>query len=324
MLSSELGDNEGCVSKYNKSIECDTGDPVNKFLLARYYFDVMKDYAHSEIIYRELRDSGWWDVAKSDEYFSRGVCSGYFLSMLYQNKYQQVLDETKEWKISGAHRGILGTFRASAYKRSVEAVITIDLIGSAAILTKAIRVLGDVFRNDGYPKMAASEAKKVIDELVYILERNLMSDQTVVSEWLTFICEHLEEILVKSIKGKNSLPEYIRRLQSSDNSTVSIEFGGNKWQSILNGGDIQTPQTSVINLTKVEVTSIPQDKDFLFAVDSAGNEYFIHAKRILNVDSDSLSFRRLKIGDNFSVKRSETTVPGKRIFVEKAWLIADH
>ena len=93
-------------------------------------------------------------------------------------------------------RGLLGAYRASAWKRQAEDAINIDVASATSCLSSAMRILDDVFRNDGYIKSACRLARNIFNEIAYCLRRKeYIEIEDFTNESLSFIHRHLRNTM---------------------------------------------------------------------------------------------------------------------------------
>lgn len=78
------------------------------------------DYELAYNIYKEIIEAGW---CNEDEYapeFIQRIYNGFYFALLFDLKYNEILDHSKKWKDLKFSRGIVGVFRATALKRLAE------------------------------------------------------------------------------------------------------------------------------------------------------------------------------------------------------------
>ncbi|WP_077927018.1 hypothetical protein [Wohlfahrtiimonas populi] len=106
---------------------------------------------------------GWTNEDTNIIPFGKTIYTGYFLALLYLGKYDVVLDKTKKWKEGGIYRSTLGTFRAGAWKRKSEGTVDEKPEETVDALLSASKILSDVFRTDGYFRIANKQAIKIFE-----------------------------------------------------------------------------------------------------------------------------------------------------------------
>jgi hypothetical protein len=167
--------------------------------LADILFRQEKKYDKSEKIYLTLIKNEGKSFNKN---FATRVFNGYFLSLLYQHKYQEVLDKTNNWeeKENLIVKGILGTYRASAWRRKLESVTSTDEYCEAIL--SSINIFNKLFKSLGYPKNTCIQAIKLIDDIGFNIDKDgyNICDKAI---WLNFIFSHNNEILKVIPDNKN-------------------------------------------------------------------------------------------------------------------------
>lgn len=317
LLLHELDDHIGAEEHYRKSLSINPDDVVTNYLLAKHFFE-RREYDRSFEIYDKLKEMGYWSAEKTEERFSRRLCAGYFFSLLYQNKYDEVLELTKPWKEGGHLRALLGTIRASAHKRSVEVVVTTDPDKGCEGLKSAVRILADVFKTNGYQKEAVNEAKKIFDEIVYLIERHKVKDRALHDEWVDFLDNHLEKVCSIITKEPSLLQGYVKSIQSAGRLFVPAFFRP-KWLSVNDPEGQSRTYSFDKSYARLTVVAVPFGKDYCFANNEQGEKHFCHFKRIHNASDFRL--RRLSEGDQLAAKVRPERKEGESLFVETAWLI---
>ncbi|MCX0450272.1 hypothetical protein, partial [Aeromonas veronii] len=191
--------------------------PNSKLFLAMLHH-TQSDYDAAEKIYESLIDDGWGDVKDDDSQFAYHVNSGYMLSLLYGLKHDVILDKTKNWNKSKHFRGMLGAYRASAWKRKSENIVNTDIQGTIKCLSSSIRILDDIFTNDGYIKSACVQAKNIFNEVAYCLVRKeYQENKSFANEALAFIAKHLNNTTEHaSFSEQDSATKLLKKLSKLD------------------------------------------------------------------------------------------------------------
>ncbi|MBE8233651.1 MAG: hypothetical protein HAW67_07930, partial [Endozoicomonadaceae bacterium] len=146
-----LKDVNSAERHYKQSISLDEENWSSYYLLARLFHETRR-YEDAYLEYQKLIDAGWVREDSESTSFGNTIYNGYFLALLYSGNYKGVFEFTKKWKESSNYRGVLGTYRASAWKRKMEVIKMSDSKTTVKALLNASRILNDVFRNDGYLK----------------------------------------------------------------------------------------------------------------------------------------------------------------------------
>lgn len=318
-LLSALGDRPEAERRYRLALDVDADDPVTRMMLSSFYFS-QKSYElafrENEILYR----GGWDNPENSTDAFARKVMTSYFVSMLYLNMYERVLEETKKWKDHPYYRGLLGVYRASAFKRSVEVIVTRDVSAGIPALRSAVRILNDVFSHDGYFQNALSEASKIFSEIVFILSRFPASvDGGIIREWLIFLEAHMVPVL--SGRQQRKIGEYVAELRASSIPSADNVFHDKKWDSFLMSlpdSDIDLSGKVVVRVTNID----PLDKGYCFGISDAGESYFIHFNEFDGISKRDWGL--LDIGDKLFCTPDRENSKGANIRASKCALLRKH
>ncbi|MGD6904945.1 hypothetical protein [Pseudomonas aeruginosa] len=309
--------NELAILKYKKAIEQNVDDPSSKLLLAMLYHKCGQ-YESAHALYEELMDAGWGVDKDGDASIAYLTINGFYLSLLYDHKYDEILEHTKKWKDSEAFRGLIGTYRATAWKRKSENLTNSDPIAAAKYLTSSMRILDDVFQRDGYIKPACIQAKNIFNEIAYFLKgRNSQATSEFAAESLGFINRHLTNTVEHvSYSGDDfivSLIEKLSKIEAPDNP-----FKKKFWLDICEGGDYEGVDINEIEqkgLAIISVTRIPKGKNngpntFIFGADSSGGEFFLHFDQLRN--GSWRNWAALKPGEKLAVKPDQKPLQSNR------------
>lgn len=319
---------QDAVRHFNKAIELNEFDPGSKILLAMLYHK-SSDFDKAERLYTGLMEDGWGEVKDGDTKTAYMVVHGYYLALLFGHKYEVVLEKTKNWKEVENFRGIVGAFRASAWKRKSENIVNTDFKTTISCLTSAIRILDDVFRNDGYIKGACVQAKNIFNELAYCLARKEYRNNDAFSqEGLEFINKHLHNTVEYARFNEDDFAyKLIERLSNIDVS--NNPFRGKRLElerpAKLNGIDDDEIERN--SLLRTSITRIPKGRNggrntFLFASDEKGVDYFIHYDQLSN--GGWAEWRSLSKGDELAIKPNTNYSKGKSASVLEAYLVSGH
>lgn len=316
-----LKDLNGAERAYKKSIELDPDNACTKYLLARFYHNWNK-YDESLSIYQELISAGLTCEENSNEEFGTTIYNGYFLALLYSGRHDLVLDSTKNWKKSKKYRGTLGTYRASAWKRKMENIVESNPEEAIHCLISSIRILNDVFTNDGYLTHACMQAIKIYEEIEFCLSRvgYVEKFQNEGLELLRFIENHYFDTVKNSKNLNEKTIERLSKLHIKDNP-----FKYSKWKDLAtfseSYNDLDNLEDADTNYVKVILSNRPKDSaKFMFAKDAAYNTYFLHFDQLM--DGNWQMWCRLSIGTSLYILPSQETVdegkakPVSQIYLE--------
>lgn len=296
-----LKDYKNAEEHFKTAIRLDSDSPTSRYLLGRLFHSTNRyDEARNE--YQALIDQGWTAENSEISSFAKSVFNGYFLAMLFSGKYEDVLEATKEWKHSSLYRGLLGTFRASAWKRKMENLVSENPVECIDALIRASRIMNDVFRNEGYFKTACSQAFNIFNEIQYCLARKeyVAKFPKECCELLNFVATHIQEIaLTKNEADINSLMKSLERVELELNP-----FSENKWGKV-GANDYHEDIEPIGGLVTVAITNRPKDKaSFLFARDAFQNDYFLHFDNFK--DGNWRNWCQLSIGTKLDIVIDES------------------
>jgi tetratricopeptide (TPR) repeat protein len=297
-----LKDYKSAEDHYIKAYDLDDTDPSTTYLLARLYHDT-KRYEKAHQAYKSLIDKGWTSNDSEIVPFGMTIYNGYFLSLLYQAEYEKVLEETKKWKEAQAYRGILGTYRASAWKRKMENVVDDDPEKAVDALIRSSRILSDVFRSEGYFITANKQAVKLFEEIEFCYSRPEYCKKYAKQglELLKFISQNIVQI--NQSKGTEIQGQLIKKL-----SRIQIEknpFKESNWSSLTSiemylDESIYSPK----GLLTVKISNRPKDKaSFLFAKDGFDKDYFLHFDNLK--DGNWKDWCQLSVGTTLDIVSGE-------------------
>lgn len=315
-------------TRYEKAIEQDPTDPNNKLFLAMLYHSI-DEYEESRDLYNELIEEGWSEEKNGDISVASEIINGRFLTLLYDHKHDRLIDETTEWKTKGKLRGLYGAFRASALKRKAESSATEDPQNASQTLQRAIKILDDVFRNDGYTKSICLLAKNIFNELAFLLNRKeYKNDEEFANAALDFISKH---VINSTEYVKYRKDDYVFQLVKnlSKLNLPNNPFQNNSWTQITSANsddELNELEAQDKDLTITTVTRMPKGRagganTFLFSACDKKNEFFIHFDNLAS--GDFQSWRKIKIGTKIGVKAAPDSFQekGKSIKVSEAHII---
>ena len=288
---------EECLSK---AIELNEDSFINNYELAKFYFYSEQDYVASEYLFKKIIEN--INKFELDNYLTREVYSLYYLSLLYQGKNKEIVENTKTWKEQQTIRGVLGSIRARALKRISENETIKEKFD---LLYRAIKIILDTINQDGELKMTKSTINELVTELNFIADNNKLLSQLTDKQKLLF-----DSFLNRydSINGN-----YIyNRFLSPANDSYSSSLQGKIEQKISEG--YKPAYIYKIPTTKWGYTQ------YIFARSENGQEYFIHVDNCSNIEWED--WKKLKINDEVFVKpEKDIHNTNKAIPVEDAYFI---
>lgn len=272
-----LKDYKSAEEHYKLAIKINPDEPAAIYLIARLYHQT-KRYEDAHSSYQELIDKGWTADTPEIATFGKSILNGYFLALLYSGKFEDVFKLTEKWKSAGIYRGILGTYRASAWKRKMENLVDDDPAASVDALVRASRIISDVFRSEGYFNAANKQAAKIFEEIEFCFGRNdfceRYSEEGV--ELLNFISKNIFEI--SQTDEKLDIDQLVGKLAQI--KLRQNPFASESWKAISkseNYSFVDEKDDIPEGLITVRITNRPKEKaSFLFAKDGFGHDYFLH------------------------------------------------
>jgi hypothetical protein len=316
-VSEALRDYLRAEDSYKRAISLDKNDIAGRYLLARLYFET-KRYNDSACVYENLiSDNYALDDNKSAD-LGRMIISGYCLGLLYSGQHDKVLEFTKKWQDSKFYRGILGSYRASAWKRKIENTTDSNPEVVVKGLSSASKILDDVFRSEGYFKEACIQAKNIFKEVEYCFSREIFfKNHNDEGEYLlNFVAKHILEVedVIKSIDSGFILK--LKKVKVRNNP-----FNSYKWNNFEQGISIDEDldEYSKNGFIIVKITGRPDRVDFLFAKNSSGETFFLHCANLKN--GAWQDWVRLSIGELLSIlpdwngSKSSKSINAKEIYL---------
>jgi tetratricopeptide (TPR) repeat protein len=273
-----LKDFDEAINSFKKAFDLNKEDNLSIYLIANTYFRGKEIFEESEKYYEILIKKQI--IEEKNLSFVSSILNGYFLSLLYQLKIDKILDSTKNWSTSKNNTlvGILGTFRASAWKRKIELIQKDDHISYSSAIKNSIETFIEVFNKVGYIKITCIQAYKLIEEL----ERSMLYDYYSFNEksyWLEFIANHIEDINNSCVIEYNNLVTIIENLRNLD--IKNNVFKDEKWEYLTkNKFEHSVCEDELINKGYILVTvkNIPSRDyrtNYIFAIDEKSNDIYV-------------------------------------------------
>ncbi|MDC4717567.1 tetratricopeptide repeat protein [Acinetobacter baumannii] len=298
---------------YKKAINCNPENPASYYLLGRLYhstnqFDKAKD------TYKILIDKGFTNTDPSIISFGKSIYTGYFLALLYSGKYDEVFDLTEEWKEAGPYRSTLGTFRAGAWKRKAESSVEESPDQTIDALFRASQILSDVFRTDGYSRVANKQAIKIFEEIEYCLSRPVyyQTDSDKCDRLLKFVFNNIFEI--DQLDKNTNLSLLLSKL-------IDLNIPNNIFKNniTIKSDEENSDDEFFRNYTMVKITNRPKDKvSFLFAQDKTGQDFFLHYDNLKN--GTWKDWVQLYLNQDLYIQYEDRSLDGKAIKASEIYL----
>ena len=158
-----------------KACELSGGEPRYLAMLGKFYRDREK-FNEAHQCYSELKDKGMADPEVSDQEFAEAVEVGYYLSLLFSHRYEEVMELTEDWRESGSFWRQHGTFRASAIKRMAEKRSRRDRLSA---VNQALEILDEVIGDRGGETEGwiFGQVSKMVAELLYCAAEGYEMDE---------------------------------------------------------------------------------------------------------------------------------------------------
>lgn len=285
------------------------------------------DYSLAYDIYEELINEGWCNENEYVPEFTQRVYNGYYLALLFDLRYQDIIEKSKKWKDLKHSRGIVGVFRATALKRMAEDFIQKDPDQSKSLLSRAMRTLNDVIRVDGYIKPACEQTKSVFNELAVILKMpTFKQDKIFSNESLEFIAAHLSNITAYvKIDGDDEITKLIRRLSNIEtpkNPFTSFSIPKHAQSDLYNPIDEEYAIQKGLEI--VQISNIPKSKDgkasplYIFAKKDT-KDYYLRYEFLKN--GGYAEWFNLKQGDSVAIRPLKEKPKGKSLLASEIYLL---
>jgi hypothetical protein len=285
-------------------------DVSTKIILAKLKHND-RDYPGAENIYYSIMSSTNAEEIMKVRLVWLNILNGYFLSLLFQDKLDEVLDKTKTWNKDSDYGSTLGTYRASAYKRKFDNYPHGSFVETFSSINSCLKIMNSVLKEHGYFSVACREASKIIETVIKILAKIPMSGQSNVDfnlqreHFLEFCSNHIVEIFENQRKT-NELAEYISGFKELD--VNKNPFRKYKWKNYIGSPayeiGVEFESLNDNNFERVKILNIPKDgqyrRAFLFAADPYDQRYFIDKRSLKNETVEH--FYRLQIGDELAIK----------------------
>src|SRR5690606_23181181 len=201
--------------------------------------------------------------------------------LLYLNKYDVILDITKNWENDLNWSAIHGTYRASAYKRQSEELKN-KIPQREELISKSIKVFEKIFKEGDYPIFTCIEAKKILNEFDFIVTNDYYSKK-IKGTYVSFISKHFFNIISRirgeSIDSKESkdLLSKVYNAEIDINPLHSVSWYSENSTSIYDKAHIAELEEE--GYTIVEVYNIPEKNNglsnFIFAKDKKERQFFL-------------------------------------------------
>ena len=210
---SSLRDYRSAINHSIISIDIEADNPLNHYVLADIYFR-SKDFKSSSKKYLEMYRLGYASPINTSKKFSLSMHHGMFQSLLAIGDYDEIFSLTEEWNQDNDFAGILGGYRSTAYKRSVENSYRTDPVKYIESMSKSIDIMEDVFLKVGYLTSPSVLSWKIFDEIEYFATRcnDLDEYSDYINKGVNFINKNMSPVLEQTIllRSSNDKTEHAR------------------------------------------------------------------------------------------------------------------
>lgn len=259
------------------------------YACALAYLYSLNDYGKAEKQCLELIDNiSKYNLNESE---IKDLYATYLKAQIFQKKNQDVIEYTKKWKSSGILRCTLGTARAYAYKRKFEDTYIYN--EKIDFLSKAVKILQDVYNVDGADKFTLTVLKELHKAILELFEDDYIKEGEIIQLFISFIYNTMDSLCPKGMDEKTL--KILANIDCADNPfKINEDFGIFDIDSILTNPDY----------IKVSVYHIPEAKKsfplYIFAEDTEKKQYYLRLDCCRNLDFSG--WKKVKIGSFFYVK----------------------
>lgn len=319
----KLANHDGSETAYKKSLELKP-DPFTHFLLASSYYG-SGAYPQAEEIYGCLQQEGYFDPKRSHANFACIVCTGFFLSKLFQGKLDDVLDLTEKSPFPELESRYF-LFRSGAFKRKAEGYsprsesFWIDTFEAVNCLESAIRI-------DGYARHVRKVLKNTITSIGMALRSEFECDENVkfkIEHSLAFCADHMLGAYHEGAREDSSIHEIVRNLRGY--KTGSNPFrDDSRWDSLLDSvatsDELESRSMDQGGLIVANVYNIMcLNKGYIFARDVTGKQYYLHVNELQN---GLERWKEIENGQMVALDCDDVGAPKGKAIRAKLWLVVD-
>jgi hypothetical protein len=321
-----LKDDVGETRIIEEALKIDTNNP--RYLLAKALNQFHKKNSDEAlVIFEVLVKKGFGNPLNSSKKFATSLVKLNFLCLLNIGNYTEILKRTLHWRDEVDWSIIMGTYRATALKRSVE-IKRQDYQEKEMVFNEILEIYNFIFLNEGYPHLACNEALKFLKDFSVI---NLKSSYSVdfIFTLTSFVATHFFNIITE-IKGQTvenlENRSLIEKLQTFKFESKENPLNSAKWfvpEKVVQYDKDHIEDLIEEGYTIVRIHNIPENSyglsSFIFAKDKLDNQFFLHVD---NFESGWTRWGYLQLNDKLAVKYKEisinkATVPFQIIEIDK-------
>lgn len=299
-----LGDKNLAEESYKKALRISNNEKKYKILLAEFYklenrfdesIELSRETAHECI---ERTSCGMTQ---------RWAANVYFMSKIFDGKYDDVLDQTKNWKKSGALKHNFGGYRATAKKRLAE---TQRIPEKLETLHSSLAIFGELLREGACSYPITSTFAKCVDDVIYVLNATSVAQDF--PELVMKVLPIIEENISFAYRDGVSITD----LETLINTNVPENpFRQHKWISILSSEKERQPDTQLLenvesrisdgDLIRAEIYGElchpnGDRRNYFFAKDEYENQFFCPFTALESKNRDE--WEHVKVGDFVALK----------------------
>lgn len=315
----KLANHDGWEESYQRSIELNSEEVFTKFLLASGYY-ASNQYKESENIYQELFDSGYYNPKNSTVPFAQNVCTGYFLTKIFQGKHEEVLSLTDNCPHPSLSSRYL-LFRAGALKRKAE-YVPINTLEHWELINRSISHIEKAVKLDGYAPHVRKVLKNIIvSASIFIGGKSVFPPEVheIIRGVLNFSARHVTSAFVENTAATASLKHVVANFRNSD-IEENIFNTDPRWGSLV---EIEKPTDQNYEdsgLVYALVYNIAgRDKGYVFAQSDNKQQYYLHATQFQN-GMDEWKF--ITCGQKVAIDAPEKPDSENKAIRAKLWFMA--
>ena len=284
-----------------KACELSEGEPRYLAMLGRFFNDRERfDEAHQ--CYKELKEMGMSDPDVSDQAFANEVEHGFFLSLLFSHRYEEVLELTEGWRESGRFWRHHGTFRASAIKRMAEKRSKRERL---VAVNQALEILDEVIGEDGEEteRWVFGQVSKMVAEVLHLATAGYELDEEehgLMVGALKLIDKYIFDT-EKEEARRSQIISAFSALELEGNPFVGRgAVGMSRSLDELRMGELR--EEGFIEMT---VTNVPDTgyafPNYLFGRADGGLDYFCHFTAFELRGGNWEEWRRVRVGERMMI-----------------------
>ncbi|MCH7409989.1 ATP-binding protein [Belliella sp. DSM 111904] len=321
-----IRDEAGETQVIEEALKHDNSNPRYLFAKGLILFH-QKDSEKANEIFEKLLNNGYGNPENSSKKYSSSLTKLNFLCLLNIGRYTEILERSIDWKNESDWKVMMGTYRATALKRTVE-IKRHNYPEKEKAYSKILDIYEFIFQKESYPYLACNETLKFLKDLSSF-NINASFSNDFVYKFIEFVANHFFNI-VSAIKGQS--------IDNSDNRTfleglrnIKFESAENplknsKWFTPVKVEQYDKEHIEELldeGYTIVRVNNIPENSfgmsSFIFAKDEEGNDFFLHVD---NFEHGWTRWGYIKLHDKLGIKyerlsNDKATVPYEILEIDK-------